>query len=101
MVKVRALHPVKTPVTLAEIKADPDFADLPLVRQSRLSVSPVPDAAWTKICAMARVAPCAETPGTRAGILLRRCGFGSGFSPAPPPSEIGRASCRERVCQYV
>lgn len=57
MVRVRALHPVKTPVTLADIKADPDFADLPLVRQSRLSVSPVPDEAWTKICAMAGVAP--------------------------------------------
>lgn len=57
MVKVRALHPVKSPVTLADIKADPDFADLPLVRQSRLSVSPVPDAAWKKICKMAGVKP--------------------------------------------
>lgn len=57
MVKVRALHPVKTPVTLADIKADPDFADLPLVRQSRLSVSPVPPEAWKKICKMAGVKP--------------------------------------------
>src|SRR3546814_11124895 len=24
-----------------------------------------------------------------------------GDGPGPPPAEIGRASCRERVCQYV
>ncbi|MFN4088325.1 MAG: EVE domain-containing protein [Alphaproteobacteria bacterium] len=57
MVKVRAVRPVGKPVTLAEIKAEPDFADLPLVRQSRLSVSPVPAEAWNRICAMAGVDP--------------------------------------------
>jgi predicted RNA-binding protein with PUA-like domain len=41
------------PVSLAAIKADPFFADLPLVRMSRLSVSPVPDAQWKKLLAMA------------------------------------------------
>ena len=34
---------VKTPVTLADIKADDRFADFALVRQGRLSVVPVPD----------------------------------------------------------
>jgi predicted RNA-binding protein with PUA-like domain len=34
-VDMRALRPLKTPVTLAAIKADPDFADLALVRLSR------------------------------------------------------------------
>jgi predicted RNA-binding protein with PUA-like domain len=41
------LKPVKsarTPVTLAAIKADQRFADFLLVRQSRLSVMPVPPA---------------------------------------------------------
>ncbi|MFZ5778820.1 MAG: EVE domain-containing protein [Pseudomonadota bacterium] len=42
-VDVKAVEPVKTPVTLAAIKADPKFKELPLVRQSRLSVSPVSD----------------------------------------------------------
>ena len=55
MVDVRAVESAARPVTLAEIKADPDFAELPLVRQSRLSVSPVPAPLWTKLCAMAGV----------------------------------------------
>jgi predicted RNA-binding protein with PUA-like domain len=40
------LAPVRrlaTPVTLAEIKADPAFNDSPLVRQGRLSVVPLTD----------------------------------------------------------
>jgi predicted RNA-binding protein with PUA-like domain len=48
--------PVKTlarPVTLAEVKADPAFADFPLVRMSRLSVMPVTDQEWARIERMA------------------------------------------------
>ena len=41
------------PVSLAEIKADPAFADLGLVRAPRLSVMPVPEAQWTKLLQMA------------------------------------------------
>ena len=55
MVDVRAVESAARPVTLAEIKADPDFAELPLVRQSRLSVSPVSAPLWAKLCAMAGV----------------------------------------------
>jgi predicted RNA-binding protein with PUA-like domain len=40
-------------VSLAAVKADPTFADLGLVRQSRLSVIPVPEAQWKKLLAMA------------------------------------------------
>ena len=53
MVDFKALFPVKRPVTLAEIKAEPKLEDLPLVRQSRLSVVPVSDAHWKLLCAMA------------------------------------------------
>ena len=35
---------------LAAIKADPEFADLALVRMSRLSVMPVSDAHWARLC---------------------------------------------------
>ncbi|HEU4698160.1 MAG TPA: EVE domain-containing protein [Gemmatimonadales bacterium] len=42
-------------VPLAEIKADPAFADLGLVRMSRLSVIPVPEGQWGKLLAMAGV----------------------------------------------
>ena len=52
MVAVRAVKPLANPVTLADIKADPRLSDMPLVRQSRLSVVPVTDAQWQLICDM-------------------------------------------------
>ena len=52
MVDVKAVKPMPKPVTLAEIKAEPKLKDMKLVRQSRLSVSPVDDAAWKLICEM-------------------------------------------------
>jgi predicted RNA-binding protein with PUA-like domain len=39
-------------VTLAAIKADPAFADLALVRMSRLSVVPVPPELWKRLLGM-------------------------------------------------
>jgi predicted RNA-binding protein with PUA-like domain len=56
-VDMRALRPLKTPVTLAAIKADPDFADLALVRLSRLSVAPVSPEHWRKLCKLGGVKP--------------------------------------------
>jgi len=53
MVDFKALFPVKRPVTLAEIKAEPKLENLPLVRHTRLSVLPVSDDEWKVICAMA------------------------------------------------
>ncbi|MEM6490298.1 MAG: EVE domain-containing protein [Pseudomonadota bacterium] len=52
MVDVKTVGPMPQPVTLAAIKAEPDLADMPLVKQSRLSVAPVSGAQWAKICAM-------------------------------------------------
>jgi predicted RNA-binding protein with PUA-like domain len=49
MIDVKPLKALKKPVTLAAIKADPTLADMALVRQSRLSVMPIDDQAWTKI----------------------------------------------------
>ena len=46
---VRALRPV----TLKEIKAEPGLAKMELIRQSRLSVSPVRPEEWAKVLAMA------------------------------------------------
>lgn len=40
MVDLKPVRPLKTPVTLATIKADPTFANMALLRQSRLSVCP-------------------------------------------------------------
>ena len=52
-VDFKAIEPVKKPVTLAEIKADPRFKEMKLVRQSRLSVSPVSDEHWKLLVKMA------------------------------------------------
>ena len=52
-VDVKAVEPVKTKVTLAAIKAEPALADLGLVRQSRLSVSPVTPEQWKRLARMA------------------------------------------------
>ncbi|MGE4313335.1 MAG: EVE domain-containing protein [Pseudobdellovibrionaceae bacterium] len=43
MVDVTAVKPFKRPVTLAEIKETPSLSDMALLKQSRLSVSPVKD----------------------------------------------------------
>jgi predicted RNA-binding protein with PUA-like domain len=42
------------PVTLAAIKADPAFADFPLVRMSRLSVMPVSSEHWSRLLSLAK-----------------------------------------------
>lgn len=52
-VDVRAVRPLERPVTLSEIKADPRFADMVLVRNARLSVQPVTDAEWDGVLALA------------------------------------------------
>tara|TARA_R110002095_G_scaffold2121_1_gene9076 strand:+ start:274 stop:684 length:411 start_codon:yes stop_codon:yes gene_type:complete len=46
MVDFKALEDVKYQVTLQEIKDDPRLTHLALVKQSRLSVSPVDQEAW-------------------------------------------------------
>ena len=56
-VTVEAVGPVKTPVTLSEIKAEPALQDMVLVNNSRLSVQPVTAAEWKYVCKMAGVKP--------------------------------------------
>ena len=53
-VTVKPVKKLKTPVTLAAIKADKTFANWELVRQARLSVMPVSEELWKAIEAMAK-----------------------------------------------
>ncbi len=53
-VDIRAVDPLPRPVTLAEIKATPELAEMALVRSMRLSVQPVTAAEWEIVCRMAR-----------------------------------------------
>ena len=48
-VDMKAVSPLPRPVTLAELKADPAFAEMALVRYSRLSVGPVTEPEWQRI----------------------------------------------------
>ncbi|MDE8349986.1 MAG: EVE domain-containing protein [Acidocella sp.] len=52
-VDMQTVKPLPNPVTLAAIKADPRFADLALLRLSRLSVAPISATHWAQLCAMA------------------------------------------------
>lgn len=54
-VDIKAVKPVKTPVTLDMIKAEPGLDDMILVKNSRLSVQPVSEEEWQIICRMAGV----------------------------------------------
>jgi predicted RNA-binding protein with PUA-like domain len=52
-VELAPVRALKRPVTLAEMKAEPALADLAMIRQGRLSVSPVTDEQWKTILKMA------------------------------------------------
>lgn len=54
MVDVRAVAQFTRPVTLPEIKARKELADMALIRIGRLSVTPVKPAEWETIVEMAR-----------------------------------------------
>lgn len=56
MVDVKAVKPLKHPVTLADVKATKALAKMALVTSARLSVQPVTDAEWSVILNMS------ETP---------------------------------------
>ena len=51
-VDVKAVTPLKTPVTLAAIKAEPKLSEIQLLRQSRLSLPAITDGEWKLICKM-------------------------------------------------
>jgi predicted RNA-binding protein with PUA-like domain len=53
VVELAPVRPLKRPVTLAQMKAEPKLEGMAMLRQSRLSVSPVSDAEWATILRMA------------------------------------------------
>jgi len=56
-VEVKPLQPLAEPVTLAAIKAEPRLANLEVLRQSRLSVTPIRDAEWRVLMEMGGTTP--------------------------------------------
>lgn len=55
MVVVKPVTAFHNPVTLEAIKNEASLKDLPLLKQSRLSVTPVASTAWKKICSLGGV----------------------------------------------
>ncbi|KEP68483.1 ubiquinol-cytochrome C reductase [Thioclava dalianensis] len=56
-VDIKAVKPLKRPVTLAEVKADPRLSEMSLVTSMRLSVQPVTPEEWRIVCALGEVDP--------------------------------------------
>ncbi len=56
-VHIRAIKPLKRPVTLEEAKADPRLQDMALVKNTRLSVQPVSDEEWRIVCELGGIEP--------------------------------------------
>src|SRR3954449_1713725 len=54
-VDIKADKPLKTPVTMAAIKADKKLTEMALVKFSRLSVQPVTAEEWKIVCKMGGV----------------------------------------------
>ncbi len=54
-VDMQAVQPVPSPVSLATIKADPQFHGFDLIRLSRLSVVPVGPEHWKALCELGKV----------------------------------------------
>lgn len=55
MVDIKPVLPLKTSVTMAEIKKEPKLKDMVLVKNSRLSVQPVTPEQWKQVCQMGGV----------------------------------------------
>ncbi len=56
-VDVRAVRPFARPVTLAEIRGEPALGEMALLKNSRLSVQPVTEAEWRRVCDMGETDP--------------------------------------------
>ncbi|MBL3703443.1 EVE domain-containing protein [Sulfitobacter sp. BDSS02] len=56
-VDIKAVRSFKEPVTLDQIKAEESLAEMILVKNSRLSVQPVTDTEWKRVCEMGKTDP--------------------------------------------
>ena len=55
MVDVKPIMPLTAPVSLAAMRANPELANLSLLKQSRLSVCPITEGEWSTLCKMAHI----------------------------------------------
>ncbi|MGA8275923.1 MAG: EVE domain-containing protein [Thermoplasmata archaeon] len=86
-VEVVPVRPLARPVTLAEIRSDPVFEGIALLRNSRLSVMPIPEVAWERVLERA-ASPPGSAPKVREGTRRRA------RPRAPPRRGTGRSRRR-------
>jgi predicted RNA-binding protein with PUA-like domain len=55
MVDIKPVIPTSVPVPLSAMKTIPDLSGLSLLKQSRLSVCPVSESEWSRLCEMAGI----------------------------------------------
>lgn len=61
-IDLRAVAPLAAPVTLATIKSDAVLKNMAIVRQGRLSVSPVSEGEWRRLLTLAKTKPPSGAP---------------------------------------
>jgi len=85
-VDVKYVRPLRRLLSLAELKARPELADMALVRSGRLSVQPVKAAEWKIIMGMEQEAAPEPPPAKAKGVKRARGGAG----PAAPAKQAAR-----------
>ncbi|HXY46802.1 MAG TPA: EVE domain-containing protein [Thermoplasmata archaeon] len=65
-VEVRPVRPLRRPIPLAEVKADPALLGFDLIRLGRLSVVAVSDDQWARLLAHEDATPVPARPATEA-----------------------------------
>jgi predicted RNA-binding protein with PUA-like domain len=67
MVDFKVVKPLPDPVSLEAIKNEKTLRDMMLVKNSRLSVQPVTDAEWRRVCSMGGLSPAKARAGRSKG----------------------------------
>ncbi|XAR72999.1 hypothetical protein NMG60_11019835 [Bertholletia excelsa] len=100
-VDVKAVGEMRAPVDLKEMKGDGGLKDFALLRQPRLSVAPVPEKVWDRICELGAIRPRFTHPWLKSSTFRAfsssssnysnqsRGGLPRFFSPVLPPSKGG------------
>jgi predicted RNA-binding protein with PUA-like domain len=60
MVDIKPIAPAATSVGLKAMRANPEFSNLSLLKQSRLSVCPITEKEWSVLCKMTGIPPDIE-----------------------------------------
>lgn len=100
-VRVTPARALPRAVSLSEIRGDPTFTGFALLRISRLSVLPVPDAMWERILVRSAspepaASPTGGTKGPSRGVARPRRGTSARRTRSPPSRRAGGSRGRAK-----